>query len=106
MNLEITKASEARKLVGGHIPGVLDPYIEKVMANINTEITLRASLGETFYMTFASFELSEVGLQDFGTDRRETFFRPIVEALRSAGYTVKADGGCFGGGYSDVTISW
>lgn len=106
MKFEITNASEARKLVDGHTPEVLDPYIEKVMANINAQITLRAPLGETFYMTFANFELSEVGLQDFGTGEREDFFRPIVEALRSAGYTVKAAGGCFGDGYSDVTISW
>lgn len=106
MNLEVMKASEARKLVDGHSPDVLDPYVEKVMVNINAEITLRAPLGETFYMTFANFELSEVGLHDFGTGERETFFRPIVEVLRSAGYTVKTDEGCFGDGYSDVTISW
>ena len=106
MKRDFMKASEARKLVDGHSPDMLDPYVEKVMANINAEITLRAPLGETFYKTFANFELSEAGLHDFGTGERETFFRPIVEALRSAGYTVKTDEGCFGGGYSDVTISW
>lgn len=106
MKLEIMEASEARKLVDENSPEVLDPYVEKVMANINTEITQRAGLGETFYLTSANLELSEVGLQDFVTERREAFFRPIVEALSSAGYTVKTDEGCFGGGYSIVTISW
>lgn len=106
MNLEVMKASEARKLVDDNNPGELDSYIEEVMANINAEIARRAPLGETLYRTFANLELGEVGLQDFGTYGLETFFRPIAEALRSAGYTVKADGGCFGDGYSDVTIYW
>lgn len=106
MKFEITKASEARKLVDEHRTVVTDRDIEDVMANINNEITRRARLGETVYTAYVNSELSKVGFRDFGEARRELVFRPIVEALRSEGYTVKVGEGYFGEGYADVTISW
>ena len=106
MKLEVTKASEARKLVDDYAFEVTDWHIEKVMARINTEITERASLGESDCIVYVDSLLGEVGLQDFGKVRREFVFRSIIEALRSAGYTIRADAGYLVDGYSIVTISW
>ena len=106
MNLEITKASEARKRVDDYMFGVTDWLVEKVIARINDEITERASLGESDCIVYVDSLLGEVGLQDFGKVRRELVFRPIIEALRSAGYTIRADAGYLVDGYSIVTISW
>ena len=106
MNLEVMKASEARKLVDDYAFEVIDWHVEKVMANINTEITERASLGESDCIAYVDSLLGEVGLQDFGKVRRELVFRPIFEALRSAGYIIRADAGYLVNGYSIVTISW
>ena len=106
MKLEIMEASEARKLVDEYMFEVTDWYVEKVMARINTEITERASLGESDCIVYVDSLLGEVGLQDFGKVRREFVFRSIIEALRSAGYTIRADAGYLVDGYSIVTISW
>ena len=106
MKLEITSASEARKLVDGYILDVPEKTIENVMAHINDEIVRRASFGDTSYVTYANFELMEAGIRYYGKDVREIVFSPVVEALRSAGYTVTAIEECFGDGYSDVYISW
>ena len=106
MNLEVMKASEARKLVDDYMFEVTDWHIEKVMARINDKITEIASLGESDCIVYVGSLLGEVGLQDFGKVRRELVFRPIIEALRSAGYTIRADAGYLVDGYSIVTISW
>ena len=106
MKLEVTKASEARKLVDEYMFEVIDWHVEKVMAKINTEITERASLGESDCIAYVDSLLGEVGLQDFGKVRREAIFRPIIEALRSAGYTIRVDAGYLVDGYSIFTISW
>lgn len=106
MNLEVMKASEARKLVDDYAFEVTDWHIEKVMARINTEITERASLGESDCRVYVDPLLGDVGFRDFGKVRREAVFRPIIEALRSAGYTVRVGAGYPSDGYSDVIISW
>jgi hypothetical protein len=106
MNLEVTKASEARKLVDDYMFEVTDWHIEKAMARINTEITKSASLGESDCIVYVDPLLGYAGLQDFGKVRRELVFRPIIEALRSAGYTVRVGAGYPSDGYSIVTISW
>lgn len=106
MKLEIMEASEARKLVDEYILDVPEKTIENVMAHINDEIVRRAGFGDSSYVTYANFELSEAGLRDYGKAVRELVFPPVVEALRSAGYTVNAGEECFGDGYSNVYISW
>ena len=106
MNLEIMEASEARKLVDEHMFEVIDWHVEKVMANINTEITERASLGESECRVYVDSLLGDVDFRDFGKVRREAVFRPIIEALCSAGYTVRVGVGYPSDCYSDVTISW
>ena len=106
MKFEVMEASEARKLVDEYMFEVTDWHVEKVLANINTEITERASLGESDCIVYVDSLLGEVGLQDFGKVRREAIFRPIIEALRSAGYTIRADAGYLVDGYSIFTISW
>ena len=106
MKFEITSSSGARKLVDGYILDAPEKAIENVMAHINDEIVRRASFGDTSYVTYSNFELMETGIRNYGKAVREIVFPPVVEALRSAGYTVTAVEECFGDGYSNVYISW
>ena len=106
MKLEVTNVSEARKMVDEYMLDVPEKTIENVMAHINDEIVRRAGFGDTSYVTYANSELREAGIRDYGKAVRELVFPPVVEALRSAGYTVTASEECFGDGYSNVYISW
>ena len=100
MKLEVMNVAEARKLVDK------SKTSEKIMENINAEITQRASLGDTNLLIYPSFEMYDVGFRDLGKDNLEAVFRPIIDALREAGYTVEVGAGHSDEGFADVTIYW
>ena len=106
MKLGVINISEVRKMVSKNRATVTDRDIEDVMENINNEIIRKAGLGETSFTAYANVELGKIGSRDFRRDNRETTFRPIIDALREAGYTVEVDVGYFSGGVAEITIHW